>query len=55
MAEPDEPRCTEEREFRIGNQVPQTARCLRDTTPHAVHQALILDSDDNWINERWRT
>jgi hypothetical protein len=47
-------RCPATKPIQIGNQVPQTAHCV--SPPHPVseqHKAMVLDSDDNWIWERW--
>lgn len=38
---------------RIGNQVEQTATCYRISGHDGWHTAVVLDSDDNAIIDRW--
>lgn len=48
-------RCPATKPIQIGNQVPQTAHCISPPHPASEeHKDLVLDSDDNWIWERWR-
>lgn len=47
--------CQATKPIQIGNQIPQTARCILPPHPASQqHKALVLDSDDNWIPEYWR-
>lgn len=46
--------CPATKPIQIGNQIPQVAHCVREVHPASEqHKAMVLDSDDNWIWERW--